>query len=162
MNPVTILVENKYVRAVVGGTGEAKTGGNYASSLKAQEVAEKDGYAQVLWLDAVEKKYIEEVGSMSVFFKIDGEIITTDLTGSILPGDTSDSVIKMHKHWHYKVTEPKIELEEFMEAYQKGWVEEAFGTGTGGVIALISTFVWNDKKITINQGKIGEVSEQLY
>lgn len=162
MNPVTILVENKYVRAVVGGTGEAKTGGNYASSLKAQEVAEKDGYAQVLWLDAVEKKYIEEVGSMNVFFKIDGEIITPALTGSILPGVTRDSVIQMLKHWGYKVTERKIALEELMEAYQKGLLEEAFGTGTAAVISPIGTFVWNDKKITINQGKIGEVSEQLY
>src|SRR5699024_8100917 len=116
----------------------------------------------VLWLDAVEKKYIEEVGSMNVFFKIDGEIITHALTGSILPGVTRDSVIQMQKHWGYKVNEREIDLEELMEDYQKGVLEEAIGTGTAAVISPIGTFVWNDKKITINLGKIGEDSEQLY
>lgn len=162
VNPVEILVENEYVRAVVGGTGEAKTGGNYASSLKAQEIAERNGYAQVLWLDAVEKKYIEEVGSMNVFFKINGEIITPALTGSILPGVTRDSAIKLLKHWGFKVTESKITIKELIEAFHNGILEEAFGTGTAAVISPIGSLVWNDEKITINQGKTGELSKRLY
>src|SRR5699024_8719420 len=105
INPVKIAVENTYVRAVLGGTGEAKTAGNYAASLMEQELVGKDGYAQVLWLDGVSKKYIEEVGSMNVFFKINGEIITPALNGSILQGVTRDSVIQLLKHWGLPVTE---------------------------------------------------------
>ncbi|HEX6593689.1 MAG TPA: branched-chain amino acid aminotransferase [Bacillota bacterium] len=162
INPVSILVENEYVRAVVGGTGEAKTGGNYASSMKAQEVAEREGYAQVLWLDAVEKRYIEEVGSMNVFFKIGGQLITPALTGSILPGVTRDSVIQLLKHWGYEVIERKLTIDELSEAYENGLLEEAFGTGTAAVISPIGTLAWNGKTLTVNDGKTGDVAKRLY
>src|SRR5699024_4397136 len=119
-----ILVENEYVRAVAGGTGTAKTAGNYAASLKAQEVASAKGYSQVLWLDGVEKKYIEEVGSMNVFFKIDGEIVTPALNGSILEGITRKSIIELLRHWGYTVTERKVSMEEVKEAHALGTLEE--------------------------------------
>ena len=130
INPVKIAVESTYVRAVLGGTGEAKTAGNYAASLMAQEVVEKDGFAQVLWLDGVSKKYIEEVGSMNVFFKIDGEVVTPALNGSILQGVTRDSVIQMLKSWDIPVAERRVSMLEIIEAHQDGKLEEAFGTGT--------------------------------
>src|SRR5699024_8405073 len=118
INPVKIAIEDTYVRAVLGGTGEAKTGGNYAASLKAQEDIEGDGFAQVLWLDGVERKYIEEVGSMNVFFKIDGEVVTPQLTGSILEGVTRNSVIALLKHWDVPLVERKISIDELYEAHQ--------------------------------------------
>src|SRR5699024_4630933 len=135
IKPVKIAVENEYVRAVKGGTGEAKTGGNYASSLKAQKVVEKEGYSQVLWLDGIERKYVEEVGSMNVFFKINEEVVTPMLNGSILPGVTRDSVIHLLKQWGFTVSERKISIEELYEAYKDGTLEEAFGTGTAAVIS---------------------------
>lgn len=162
INPVKIAVENKYVRAVKGGTGEAKTGGNYAASLKAQEIVEKEGYSQVLWLDGVERKYIEEVGSMNVFFKVNGEIITPALNGSILPGITRDSVIHLLKHWGLPVTERRISMEELYDAYAKGELEEAFGSGTAAVISPIGELYWEGKHIVINEGKTGELSKKVY
>lgn len=162
INPVKIAVENKYVRAVKGGTGEAKTGGNYAASLKAQELTEKDGYSQVLWLDGIEKKYIEEVGSMNVFFKVDGEVITPALNGSILAGVTRDSVIKLLKHWNIPVTERKISMQEIYEAYENGTLEEAFGSGTAAVISPIGELFWEGKKMVINNHETGELSKKIY
>ena len=162
IDPVKIAVENEYVRAVLGGTGEAKTAGNYAASLKAQEIVEAQGFSQVLWLDGVEKKYIEEVGSMNVFFKIDGEIVTPALTGSILHGITRDSVIKMLKHWDLPVVERRISMEELAEAHEEGRLEEAFGTGTAAVISPIGELFWNDKTYVINEGKTGEIAKRLY
>lgn len=162
INPVKIAVENKYVRAVLGGTGEAKTAGNYAASLMAQEVVSKDGFAQVLWLDGVEKKYIEEVGSMNVFFKINGEIITPALNGSILQGVTRDSVIQLLKHWGLPVVERRIAMAEIAEAYESGTLEEAFGTGTAAVISPIGQLTWEEKDLIINDGKTGEISKKLY
>ncbi|WP_156289760.1 branched-chain amino acid aminotransferase [Oceanobacillus salinisoli] len=162
INPVKIAVENKYVRAVKGGTGEAKTGGNYASSLKAQEMVEKEGYSQVLWLDGVERKYIEEVGSMNVFFKINGEVITPALNGSILPGITRDSVIQLLKHWDVPVTERRVSMEELYQAHQDGTLEEAFGSGTAAVISPIGELYWEDHHLTINEGKTGELSKKIY
>src|SRR5690625_1031832 len=137
IDPVKIAVENKYVRAVLGGTGEAKTGGNYAASLMAQELVVDGGFDQVLWLDGVEKKYIEEVGSMNVFFKINGEIITPELHGSILPGITRDSVIQILEYWGHTVTERRISMQEVYDAAKSGALEEAFGTGTAAVISPI-------------------------
>src|SRR5699024_8491928 len=137
INPVKIAVENTFVRTVKGGTGEAKTGGNYAASLKAQELVEDSGYSQVLWLDGIKKKYIEEVGSMNVFFKINGEIVTPKLNGSILAGITRDSVIQLLKHWDIPVMERKISMEEIVTAHQAGELEEAFGSGTAAVISPI-------------------------
>lgn len=162
INPVKIYVENELVRAVQGGTGFAKTPGNYASSLLAQAKAEKLGYVQVLWLDGVEKKYVEEVGSMNVFFKIDGEIITPSLDGSILPGITRDSSIQVLRNMGYKVTERKLSISEVFEAADKGKLEEVFGTGTAAVISPVGELNWNGKIITINNNKIGEVSQKLY
>lgn len=162
INPVKIAVENQYVRAVLGGTGEAKTAGNYASSLIAEELMTKGGYAQVLWLDGIEKKYIEEVGSMNVFFKVNGEIITPKLTGSILPGVTRDSVMHLLKHWDLPVTERKISMEEIAEAHANGTLEEAFGTGTAAVISPVGQLTWNDKNFEINNGETGEIAKRLY
>ncbi|MDS9470768.1 branched-chain amino acid aminotransferase [Sporosarcina pasteurii] len=162
IHPVKILVENEYVRAVDGGTGTAKTAGNYAASLKAQEVADQKGYSQVLWLDGVEKKYIEEVGSMNVFFKINGEVITPELNGSILEGITRKSIIQLLKHWNIPVIERKISMEELKEAHANGALEEAFGTGTAAVISPIGEFNWQDEKFVVNEGKTGELSKQLY
>lgn len=162
INPVKIAVENKYVRAVVGGTGEAKTAGNYASSLMAQELVADEGFAQVLWLDGVSKKYIEEVGSMNVFFKIDGEIITPALNGSILPGVTRDSTIQLLKHWGYTVTERRISMQEIVDNYHNGSLEEAFGTGTAAVISPIGQLYYNGQYLTINHEETGEVSKRLF
>lgn len=162
INPVKIAVENKYVRAVVGGTGEAKTAGNYAASLIAQELVEKDGFAQVLWLDGVEKKYIEEVGSMNIFFKINGEIITPELTGSILNGVTRDSVIQLLTHWGMPVVERRITFDEIVQASENGTLEEAFGTGTAAVISPVGQLTYENKDIIINEGKTGAVAKKLY
>ncbi|WP_088104904.1 branched-chain amino acid aminotransferase [Halalkalibacter urbisdiaboli] len=162
INPVKIAVETDFVRAVPGGTGDAKTGGNYAASLKAQILSAKRGYSQVLWLDGVEKKYVEEVGSMNVFFKINGEIVTPALNGSILEGITRDSIIQLLKHWNVPVQERRISIAEVYEAFIKGELEEAFGTGTAAVISPIGEFAWGDKKMVINQGETGEISRKLY
>lgn len=162
LNPVKIYVEQNYVRAVRGGTGYAKTSGNYASSLKAQEEAEEQEYTQVLWLDGVEKKYIEEVGTMNVFFKIDGEVITPELNGSILPGVTRKSAIELVRSWGYPVTERRLSIEEVAKAYDEGKLEEAFGTGTAAVISPIGVLKWGDKIMTIGDGKIGELSQRIY
>src|SRR5690625_1949151 len=162
INPVKIAVEDHYVRAVLGGTGEAKTAGNYAASLMAQEVVSKDGFAQVLWLDGVEKKYIEEVGSMNVFFKLNGEIVTPALNGSILQGVTRDSVIQLLKHWGLPVVERKISMEEIAKAHEDGSLEEAFGTGTAAVISPIGQLSWEEKDFIINDSKTGEIAKKLY
>lgn len=162
VNPINIFVENDYVRSVRGGTGFAKTAGNYAASLAAQAKAAQKGYVQVLWLDGVERKYVEEVGSMNVFFKVNGEVLTPSLEGSILPGITRDSTIQLLKKWGIKVTERKIEIKELFDAHQKGTFEEAFGTGTAAVISPIGELNWNSEAITINNGKTGELSAKIY
>ncbi|NLF44640.1 MAG: branched-chain amino acid aminotransferase [Syntrophomonadaceae bacterium] len=163
INPVSIYVEQNYVRTVKGGTGFAKTAGNYASSLKSQEEAEKKGFTQVLWLDGVEKKYIEEVGTMNVFFKIKGEIVTPALDGgSILAGITRDSTIQLLKHWGMPVNERKITIEELFTAEARGEMEEAFGTGTAAVISPIGELVYGGRKMIINDNKIGAVAQRLY
>ena len=160
--PVKIYVETKYVRAVIGGTGYAKTGGNYAASLKAQDIAAEQGYSQVLWLDGVERKYIEEVGAMNVFFVLGDEIVTPMLRGSILPGITRKSVIEVLKHMGYKVSERLITVEELIEANAKGEFKEMFGTGTAAVISPVGELKCGDTIIPINNGEIGEISQMLY
>ena len=162
INPVKIYVESNYVRAVKGGLGFAKTVANYASSLKAQVEAKHSGYTQVLWLDGIEKKYIEEVGTMNVFFKIDGEVITPSLEGSILPGITRMSTIELLKKSGMKVTERRISIQELYDAHAAGKLDEAFGTGTAAVISPIGEFNWDGKVITVNGGKIGPVAQQVY
>ncbi len=162
LNPVKIYVERQYVRAVKGGTGFAKTAGNYASSLKAQEVAAEQGYTQVLWLDGVERKYIEEVGTMNVFFKINGKVITPALQGSILGGITRMSCIEMLRSWGVDVEERPLALQEVVDAAANGTLEEAFGTGTAAVISPIGSLKVDDQVIAINNGEIGETAQKLY
>ncbi|MBQ3054441.1 MAG: branched-chain amino acid aminotransferase [Clostridia bacterium] len=160
--PVGIWIEDDYVRAVKGGMGFAKTGGNYAASLIAQVKAHDDGYSQVLWLDGVERKYIEEVGAMNIFFKINGVIVTPELSGSILPGITRNSVIQLCKSWGMPVEERKISVEELIEAQKSGALEEVFGTGTAAVISPVGKLRYKDDVMTINSGDIGPVSQKLY
>lgn len=162
LNPVDIYVEQKYVRAVKGGMGFTKTGGNYAASLKAQDEAEKIGYTQVLWLDGVERKYIEEVGTMNVFFVIGDEVVTPELSGSILSGVTRMSVIELLRHKGYKVSERRISVQELFDAHDNGTLRESFGTGTAAVISPIGSFEWNGRKIKVADGGIGEISQMLY
>jgi len=162
LQPVTIHVEDKFTRAVKGGTGMAKTAGNYSSGYQAQANAKKAGNADVLWLDGVEKKYIEEVGSMNIFFKINGEVITPALSGSILKGITRMSIIELLNTWGIPVTEKKISIDELYQAYEDGLVEEAFGTGTAAVISPVGELNWQDKKIIVNNHEIGELSQKLY
>ena len=162
LDPVKIYVEDKYVRAVRGGMGFVKTAGNYAASLKSQDEAEKQNYTQVLWLDGIERKYIEEVGTMNVFFVIDDEVITPALQGSILPGITRMSTIEMLKEWGMKVTERQISIEEIAEAAKDGRLKEAFGTGTAAVISPIGHLKWEDNIMIINNGEIGPISQKLY
>lgn len=162
LDPVDIYVENQYVRAVRGGMGFVKTAGNYAASLKAQEEAEKQNYTQVLWLDGVERKYIEEVGTMNVFFVIDGEVVTPSLDGSTLPGITRMSSIELMRSWGMRVTERKLSIQEVYEAAQNGKLDEAFGTGTAAVISPIGSLKWGENMMHINGGKIGPISQRLY
>lgn len=162
LNPVKIYVEKNYVRAVKGGMGYTKTAGNYAASLKAQDEAEKQNYTQVLWLDGVERKYIEEVGTMNVFFVIDDEIVTPELQGSILPGITRMSSIELLKSWGMNVVERRISIDELAEAAQNGRLKEAFGTGTAAVISPIGHLKWGDDIMNINKGEIGPISRRLY
>ncbi|WP_075980206.1 branched-chain amino acid aminotransferase [Bacillus massilinigeriensis] len=162
INPVKIAVESEYVRAVAGGTGNAKTAGNYAASLKASEIASENGYTQVLWLDGREKQYIEEVGSMNIFFKINGEVVTPELNGSILEGITRKSIIELLKYWNVPVVEKKISIHEIQQAYHDGQLEEAFGTGTAAVISPVGELFWQNEKLIINNGETGPLSKKLY
>lgn len=163
IDPVKIFIETEYVRAVRGGTGFTKCGGNYAASLIGQKKAEELGYAQVLWLDGIEHKYIDEVGAMNVFFVIDGEVITPTLeTGSILPGVTRMSCIELLRSWGYKVTERKLAVQEVIDAQKAGKLNEAFGTGTAAVISPIGELNDNGEKLVVNGGKIGEIAQKLY
>ena len=162
VNPVRILIEDELVRAVKGGTGFAKCGGNYASSLLAQKKAAEQGCAQVLWLDGVERKYVEEVGTMNVMFKIAGEIYTAAIDGSVLPGVTRDSIIHILKDWGYTVNEGKLSVDDLMKAGHDGTLEEAFGTGTAAVISPIGEFLYKDDSVRINDFKTGELTQKLY
>ena len=162
INPVRIYVESEDVRAVRGGTGFTKCGGNYAGSIRASERAEGEGYAQVLWLDGVHRTYIEEVGSMNVMFKVDGTVITPALTGSVLPGITRKSCIEMLRSWGIPVEERLITAQELFDAAQEGRLEEAWGTGTAAVISPIGEMGWEDQHVVVNGGKIGPLAQRLY
>ena len=161
-NPVKILVTRDFVRAVRGGVGEAKTLGNYAASLLAGDKAHEEGYTQVLWLDGVEQKYIEEVGAMNIFFVIDDEIITPMLNGSILPGITRNSVIALGKSWGLNVSERKISIDEVLDAHGDGKLKEVFGSGTAAVISPVGEIKYGDKRITIGDGAVGPLSQRFY
>ena len=162
LNPIKIYVEDKYIRAAVGGTGETKTAGNYAASLFAAEEAKKKGFTQVLWLDAKEHKYVEEVGTMNMVFVIDDEIITAPLDGSILPGLTRDSVLHMTRDWGMKVSERALSVDEVTEAAKNGRLKEAFGTGTAAVISPVGQITYKGKDYIVAGGKMGELSQRLY
>lgn len=162
INPVKILVEDELVRAVKGGTGFTKCGGNYAGSILGQVKAEKLGYAQVLWLDGEQRKYVEEVGTMNIMFKIAGEIYTAPLDGTVLPGVTRDSMIHILKDWGYKVNETRLSIDDLMKAGHDGTLEEVFGTGTAAVISPVGELRYKDDVITINDFKIGSLTQKLY
>lgn len=162
LDPVSISIESEDVRTVRGGTGYAKCGGNYAASLRAGKRAAEKGFSQVLWLDGVERKYIEEVGSMNVMFKISGEIVTPLLTGSVLPGITRKSCIEILKEWGYKVSERLISVDELISAAESGKLEEAWGTGTAAVVSPIGHLSYKGKNHVISDNKIGTLTQKLY
>ena len=162
LQPVPIMVETEDVRAVRGGTGEAKCGGNYGAANRAGERAEEKGFSQVLWLDGVERKYVEEGGGMNVMFKINGAVVTPALTGSILRGITRKSAIELLKSWGAPVEERLISVDELFRAAKDGTLEEAWCIGTAAVISPIGELSWNGERYQINGGKIGETSQKLY
>ncbi len=162
INPVKIHVETEYVRAAVGGVGFAKTGGNYGASLLAQEEAKKRGYTQVLWLDSKEHRYVEEVGTMNVFFLMDDVLVTPKLSGSILPGVTRDSVINIAKSLGVTVEERALTIDEVVEGIRCNKLEEAFGTGTAAVISPVGELNYKGETLRINNGVIGDLSGKLY
>jgi branched-chain amino acid aminotransferase len=161
-NPVKIFVTDTYVRAVPGGVGNAKTAGNYAASIMAAVEAQKQGYTQVLWLDAVERKYIEEVGTMNIFFAIGDEVITPPLSGSILPGITRDSVLTLVKEWGMKVIERPITIDEVFTAGKNGLLKEVFGTGTAAVISPVGSLYYKGETCSVNNGETGELAQRLF
>lgn len=162
-NPVSIMVQSQYVRAIEGGVGEAKTGGNYAASLLGQMDAKKKGFTQVLWLDAKELRYVEEVGTMNMFFVIGDEVVTSPLTGTILPGVTRDSVLQILKRWGtHKVSERRVAIDEVVEAAEKGTLKEAFGTGTAAIISPVGQFHYKEKNYRVGDGLTGTLSQKLY
>ena len=162
INPVRIYVEDEYIRAAPGLTGAVKCGGNYAASIKAGELANRMGYTQVLWLDGVEKKYVEEVGSMNIMFKIDGKIYTAACTGTVLPGVTRRSILELCREWGYEVIEGKIAIDTIMEAGRNGTLEEVFGTGTAAVVSPVKELTWKGESVFIGDGKIGPLTQKLY
>lgn len=162
VNPVKIYVEDEFVRATVGGTGFTKCGGNYAGSLAAQVKAEELGYSQVLWLDGVHRKYVEEVGSMNVMFKIDGKIVTAPCEGTVLPGVTRDSILTLLKSWGYEIEERHLSVEELMEAGHNGKLEEAWGTGTAAVISPIGELYYKGDIVKVHNFTTGELTQKLY
>ena len=162
INPVKIMIEDEDVRAVRGGTGEAKCGGNYAASVRAGERAEEKGYTQVLWLDGVERKYVEEVGAMNIMFKIAGKVVTPELSGSILPGITRKSILEMLRAQGADVEERRISIDELVQALENGTLEEAWGCGTAAVVSPVGWLAYQGKEYTINNGLIGETTQKLY
>jgi branched-chain amino acid aminotransferase len=162
MNPVKILATDKYVRAVEGGLGAAKTAGNYAASIYASEEAKKLGYTQVLWLDGVHRKYLDEVGTMNIMVKIGDEVITPPLTGNILAGVTRDSILTLLSDWGMKASERAVSIEEVLAAARTGTLAEMWGTGTAAVVSPVGELGYKDQKITINGGKTGPLTQKLY
>ncbi|MBI9073128.1 MAG: branched-chain amino acid aminotransferase [Melioribacteraceae bacterium] len=160
--PVPIMVTEDYVRAVRKGIGECKAAANYAASLMAQVEAKKLGYSQVLWLDGVEQKYIEEVGTMNIFIQLNDEVVTPMLNGSILPGITRMSTLEILRDWDYNINERMISIDEVMDAHYNGRLVEIFGTGTAAVISAVSKLKYRDLEIKFNENEAGELSKKLY
>lgn len=161
-SPVKILISDAYVRSAPGGTGEAKTGGNYAASLKASMEATAEGYDQVLWLDAVERKYVEEVGSMNICFLYDGKVVTSPLKGTILDGITRRSILTLVREMGLSVEERALSVDEILEGAANGRLKEAFGTGTAAVVSPVGQFTYRDRTVTIGDGAMGELTGKLY
>jgi branched-chain amino acid aminotransferase len=163
MNPVKIRVEDKYVRAAEGGTGGAKTGGNYASSLLAAEEAHASGFTQVLWLDGAQRKYVDEVGTMNIMMRIGDEVLTPPLsTNTILPGVTRDSVLTLLREWGIRVSERPIAIDEVIQAAHRGTLREVWGTGTAAVISPVGELAYKGERLVIGSGKTGELTQKLY
>ena len=160
--PVSLYVEDYFVRAAVGGVGDAKTGGNYAASLMAGARAEEKGFSQVLWLDAREKKYVEEVGAMNMFFVFGKKLVTPALGGSILPGITRKSVIELARNLGYQVEERPIAIDEVIAGMDNGSLTEAFGSGTAAVISPVGSLYFKDHNYIINQNQVGSITTELY
>jgi branched-chain amino acid aminotransferase len=161
-SPTDIYITEKYTRAAMGGLGEAKTMANYAASLLAQEEAHQLGYTQVLWLDPVERKYVEEVGTSNIFFYLGDELVTPALTGTILAGITRGSVIRMARDWGMKVSERRISLDEVLAALERGTLKEAFATGTAATISPVGKLAYRGKTYSVNDGKVGPLAQRLY
>jgi branched-chain amino acid aminotransferase len=161
-SPVKIYVSDRYVRAVRGGTGAAKACGNYAASLLAGTDATKVGYSQVLWLDALERKWLEEVGTMNILVRIDDEVVTPPLSGSILPGVTRDSVLTLCKDYGYTVNERLISIDEVIEGLHSGKVKEMFGCGTAAIIAPVGSLWYKDTPYEVSNGQTGELTQRLF
>ncbi len=162
MNPVKILVMEKYVRAVPGGVGEAKTGVNYAASLLPAEEAHHAGFTQVLYLDGVHRRYVEEVGTMNIMFRIGDEVITPPLAGTILAGVTRDSALTLLREWGVAVSERQIGIDEVIGAARSGTLREVWGTGTAAVISPVGELVYKSERVVIHGRRIGELTERLY
>jgi branched-chain amino acid aminotransferase len=160
--PTRIFVEDEYTRAVQGGTGYAKIGGNYAASLKSEVKAHSMGFTQVLWLDGIKRKYVEEIGTSNAFFVLGGEVLTAPLSGTILPGITRDSVIRLLRDWDIPVRETRLSIERVHRAYVNGRLGEVFASGTAAVISPVGELRWKDKDMLINGGEIGAISRKLY
>ncbi len=162
LQPVELLIEMDDVRAVRGGTGYAKCGGNYAAATRAGERAAEKGYSQVLWVDGVERKYVEEGGGMNVMFVWDDKLVTPQLNGSILPGVTRRSILALAQSWGMETVERKITVEELIEGCKNGEVQEAFMCGTAAVVTPIGGFAYGDEKIVVNNNEIGEMTQKIY
>ena len=162
LTPVRIFVEDEFVRAVKGGTGYAKCAGNYAATMRSQLKAATKGCNQVLWLDGVHRKYVEEVGAMNVFFVIEDTVITPELSGSILPGITRKSIIEILKDWGKKIEERLITIDEVAKAYDEGKLVEAFGSGTAAVVSAIGELIYGDKSMKLDEQRPGELTQKIY
>ncbi len=161
-SPTKIYVVEEYVRSTPGGIGYCKAAGNYAASLMASAMAIEKGYTQVLWLDAISRKYVEEVGTSNIFFAIDGELITPPLAGTILPGVTRDSVLRIARAWGLRVAERRLSMDEILAACKNGTMQEAFASGTAAIVSPIGQICYQDKEYAINEGRTGALTEKLY
>ena len=161
-NPTRIFVSDEYIRAAPGGVGNAKTSGNYGPTLYVSEDAKAKGYTQVLWLDAVERRYVEEVGTSNIFFVIDDELVTPSLSGSILSGVTRDSVMQVARSWDIPVTERRISMTEVAEGCRSGAITEAFATGTAAVVSPIGEIGYMGEDIPVGEGETGPLARRLY
>ena len=162
LEPISLYVEDEYIRSAPGLTGYAKCGGNYAGSIHASELAAKKGYSQVLWLDGLEKKYVEEAGAMNVMFKISGKVYTAACNGTVLDGVTRNSCIELLNEWGIEVVEGKLAIDEVFKASKEGRLEEIFSTGTAAVIGPIKELYWKGQSLLVNEGKIGPITQRLY